>query len=123
MYLFPKANAFAYRIMACTLLLLLSSATAACIRTPVGRDVSVVSARWEPDQTLLTIVDNLDLLNEEEKAALLQEPTVHGRITAFRYSSTGRGTGSRIVLVLQKPVEDRVYLPVPQDEAENCWAV
>ncbi|HSL93936.1 MAG TPA: hypothetical protein VK905_04965 [Bacillota bacterium] len=111
-----KANFFFHLRTVCSLLLLLAGSASACIRTPVGRDVSVVSARWYPNQDSLNVIDNLELLRTEEVKTLREEPTLHGKIEVIAYSSTGRGTGSRVILILQKPVEDQVYLPIPDDE-------
>lgn len=96
--------------------LLVLATLIACISTPVGRDVSVVSARWEPSGKPLTIVDDLDLLSDDEKAMLLQDSSLQGKIDVVAYSSTGLGTRSRVLLILQKPVEQQEYLPVPDDE-------
>jgi hypothetical protein len=83
--------------------------------TPVGRDVTMISAVWQPGEAPLSLVDDLDLLTDAEEAMLLSDMSLGGEIDVFRYFSTGRGTGSRIVLILQRPVEEPVRLPIPRD--------
>jgi hypothetical protein len=83
--------------------------------TPVGRDVTMVSAVWRPSKEPLSLVDDLDLLTDAEEAMLLSDMSLAGEIDVFRYFSTGQGTGSRIVLILQKPVEEPIRLAIPRD--------
>ncbi len=64
---------------------------------------------------LPTLADDLELLTDAEEEMLLSDMSLGGEIDVFRYFSTGRGTGSRIVLILQKPVEEPVRLPIPRD--------
>jgi len=84
---------------------------------PVGHDVTMLSAVWEPNSGPLTVIDDLEVLTNEEESLFQDAENLSGKIDIFRYSSTGRGTGSRIILVLQKPVDDPVRLAIPKDES------
>jgi hypothetical protein len=119
-------------VMKRALILFVASMLAACLRTPVGHDISVVSARWHPMSTAsgaLEIEDSLELLREEEVEALMQHNSLQGVLDVRAYHSTGLGTGSRIILILRKPVLDPVRLPVPDDvtviytQEENGWTM
>ena len=73
----------------------------------------MLSAVWNETDEELVINDQLDLLSMEEEELLSSDEKLRGEIDVFRYFSTGRGTASRIVLVLQEPVTRTVKLPVP----------
>lgn len=95
--------------------------------TPVGHDVTMLSAVWEPNSGPLVVIDDLEVLTGEEESLFQDAENLSGKIDIFEYSSTGRGTGSRIILVLQKPVDEPARLPVPEDtsviyiQEENGW--
>ena len=95
--------------------------------TPVGHDVTMLSAVWEPNSSPLAVIDDLEVLTAEEKSLFQDAENLGGKIDIFEYSSTGRGTGSRIILVLQKPVDEPVRLSVPKDtsviyvQEDNGW--
>jgi len=85
--------------------------------TPVGHDVSMLSAVWEPHSDPLTVIDNLEVLTNEEELLFQNAENLGGEINIFSYRSTGRGTGSRMILVLQKPVDEPVRLAIPKGES------
>lgn len=109
------------------LLAMVLAALASCIRTPLGYDVAVVSARWDPTPTSLVVEDQLQVLTEEELTALQTAGGLHGTIQVLAYRSAGAPNRSRIVLILQKPVDQPVRLPVPDDvsviyiQESNGW--
>lgn len=94
---------------------ILFSLLASC--TPVGHDVTMLSAVWEPSDGSLDVIDSLELLTDEEKTLFKDVKGLGGEIDIFQYRSTGRGAGSRIILVLQKPVDEPVRLPIPKDSS------
>lgn len=95
--------------------------------TPVGHDVTMLSAVWEPNSGPLSVIDDLEVLTDEEESLFQKVENLGGIVDILAYSSTGRGAGSRIILVLQKPVDEPVRLSVPKDtsviyiQEENGW--
>jgi hypothetical protein len=110
---FTKVKSLNHLRLVLLLVILIAVVASGCKRS--RPDISVVSGRYYPNQGTLTINDSAELLRAEEKMALLDDPTLSGKIDFTAYSSTGLGFGARVILILQKPVEGQIYLPVPDD--------
>ncbi|HSL93940.1 MAG TPA: hypothetical protein VK905_04985 [Bacillota bacterium] len=108
------------------LMSLMLGLTATSVRSIRSSVPSVVVVRWEPNSRFTGIDDPGNLLSEEERKQLLLL-NLGGRLTPQSGSVGGVDVHSRVIVIMQKPINEQVQLPLPDDtsityiQGEEAW--